>query len=43
MFKAAFYEIEVTPPLGSFVPCHYARIYTKGVSDKLSVRAAAWK
>lgn len=39
MFKAAFYEIEVTPPLGSFVPGHYAKIFTKGVKDRLYVKS----
>ena len=39
MFKAAFYETEVTPPLGSFVPGHYARIYTEDVRDRLYIKS----
>lgn len=39
MYYAAFYETEVTPPLGSFMPGNYARIYGKGVKDKLYVKS----
>lgn len=39
MYKAAFYETEITPPIGSFIPGHYARVYGRGVKDKLYVKS----
>ncbi len=39
MFKAAFYEKEITPPLGSFMPGSGKRIFSEDVRDKLYAKA----
>ncbi len=39
MYKAAFYETEITPPLGSFIPGHSVKVYGDDVRDKLYVKS----
>ncbi len=39
MFKAAFYEKEITPPLGSFMPGNYQHLFATDVKDKLYAKA----
>ena len=40
--KCAFYEKEITPPLGSDIPGYYANRFTTGVQDKLYAKAAVF-
>lgn len=40
--KCAFYEKEITPPLGGDIPGYYANRITTGVKDKLYAKAAVF-
>lgn len=40
MFKAAFYETEITPPLGGVIPGHFSNCRSTDIQDKLFVKAA---
>ena len=37
--RAAFYECDVTPPLGGFISGHYKRIFAQNVHDRLYAKA----
>ena len=39
MFRAAFYETEVTAPLGSLIPGSYSKRYAEDVRDRLYAKA----
>ena len=39
MFKAGFYETEVTPPLGTFMPGSSKYRYAENVKDKVYAKA----
>ena len=39
MFKAAFYETEITPPLGTPVPGHTGSVCSKDVAERLYAKA----
>ena len=41
--RAAFYEKEITPPIGSDIPGYYKNRYTVGVKDKLYAKAAVFE
>ena len=41
--KCAFYEKEITPPIGSDIPGYYMHRYTTGVKDKLYAKAAVFE
>ncbi len=37
--RAAFYECDITPPIGGFMWGHYAPVYSQGVKDRLFAKA----
>ncbi|MBQ9798105.1 MAG: hypothetical protein IJW50_10355 [Clostridia bacterium] len=41
MLKAGFARVDVTPPLGSYIPGYFADRYAKGVLDPLQLNAIA--
>lgn len=41
MLKAGFWETEITPPLGCFIPGYYTPRFAEGVRDKLYAKAIA--
>lgn len=43
MFKAGFYEKEITPPLGTTIFGYFARRVNTGVKDKLYAKAAVFE
>jgi len=42
MIRCAFYEKEITPPLGSEIPGYYAKRVSTGVLDRLYVKAVVF-
>ncbi len=41
--RAAFYEVEITPPLGGDIPGYFAERLTETVKDRLYVKAAVFE